>query len=61
MVCPAADTRDAANKTLDVLLVKFSAKYPAAMKKLEKDRERTAAILRFFLRTVSVNKKNESD
>ncbi|MGP1927506.1 MAG: hypothetical protein ACTS8R_08075 [Arsenophonus sp. NC-QC1-MAG3] len=34
------ESRDAANKSLDILLSRFSAKYnPAAMKKLEKNRE----------------------
>ncbi|RLR17693.1 IS256 family transposase, partial [Sodalis-like symbiont of Bactericera trigonica] len=38
-----AESRDAANEAFDVLLARFSVKYPAAMKKLEKDREELLA------------------
>lgn len=42
-----AESRDAANDAFDVLLARFSAKYPAAMKKLEKDREELLAFYDF--------------
>ncbi|MGP1924527.1 MAG: hypothetical protein ACTS73_06515 [Arsenophonus sp. NEOnobi-MAG3] len=43
-------SRDVANKPLDILLARFLAKYTAAMKKLEKDRERTIGILELPVR-----------
>ncbi|MGG2141013.1 IS256 family transposase [Symbiopectobacterium sp. RP] len=42
-----AESRDAANEAFDVLLARFSAKYPAAMKKLEKAREELLAFYDF--------------
>ncbi|MGG2141831.1 IS256 family transposase [Symbiopectobacterium sp. RP] len=44
-----AKSRDAANEAFDVLLARFSAKYPAAMKKLEKAREELLAFYDFPL------------
>ncbi|MGP1924488.1 MAG: hypothetical protein ACTS73_06290 [Arsenophonus sp. NEOnobi-MAG3] len=38
-----AERRNATNKALYILLARFSAKYPAGMKKLEKDREELLA------------------
>lgn len=42
-----AESRQMANKALDVLLAKYSPKYPAAMNKLEKDREELLAFYDF--------------
>lgn len=42
-----AEDRDSANKALDALLAKYGAKYPAAMKKLTKDREELLAFYDF--------------
>ncbi|MGP1924567.1 MAG: transposase [Arsenophonus sp. NEOnobi-MAG3] len=43
-----AETRDAANKAIDILLARFSEKYPAAMKKLEKDRKEPLVFYNFL-------------
>lgn len=42
-----AENRQSANKALDMLLAKYSAKYPAAIKKLTKDREELLAFYDF--------------
>lgn len=42
-----AENRESADKALDVMLVKYGGKYPAAMKKLTKDREELLAFYDF--------------
>lgn len=42
-----AEDRDSANKELDAMLAKYGGKYPAAMKKLTKDREELLAFYDF--------------
>ncbi|MGP1956466.1 MAG: hypothetical protein ACTS8H_01690 [Arsenophonus sp. NC-PE1-MAG3] len=56
-----AESRDATNKALNILLARLSAKYTAAMRMLEKNKEKTTGILSLPISTLGINKNNKSD